>query len=88
MFRFTYLNERAVEYFGKPRAELLGRSFSDLFPQTVGSVFEKEYRREMRHRRPCELEALSPISDRWLDVHVYPTPRGLAVNFRDITARK
>ena len=88
LFRFTYLNERAVEYFGKPRAELLGRSFWDLFPQTVGSVFEKEYRRAMRNRRPCELEALSPISDRWLDVHVYPTPRGLAINFRDITARK
>lgn len=86
-FRFTYINQRAVDYFKRPREQLLGRNLWELFPETSGSRFELEYRRALLQRRPCEFEALSPISQRWIEVHVYPTPRGVAINFRDITAR-
>jgi PAS domain S-box-containing protein len=86
-FRFTYINQRAVDYFQRPREALLGRSLWELFPETAGSRFEIEYRRALLQRRPCEFEALSPISQRWIEVHVYPTPRGVAINFRDITAK-
>jgi PAS domain S-box-containing protein len=87
-FCFTYVNGRALEYFQQPRSQLLGNNIWSLYPQAVGSQFETEYRRALMHHRPCEFEALSPISNRWIEVHVYPTPRGLAINFRDITARK
>ncbi|MBS0419472.1 MAG: response regulator [Proteobacteria bacterium] len=86
-FRFTYINQRAVDYFQRPREQLLGRSLWELFPETAGSRFEMEFRRALLQRRPSEFEALSPISQRWIEVHLYPTPRGVAINFRDITAR-
>src|SRR6202022_3769282 len=41
-------------------------------------------------REQCSVsfEILSPLTGRWLEVHAYPTPQGLAVNFRDIAERK
>ena len=87
-FRITNINQRAADYFQRPREQLLGYSLWDLYPQVRGSRFETEYRRALLQHRSCEFEALSPFSGRWVDVHVYPTPNGLAVNFRDITERK
>lgn len=31
---------------------------------------------------------LEPTVEGWLDVHVYPSPSGLSIYFRDITQRK
>jgi PAS domain S-box-containing protein len=87
-FRFTYVNQRAADYFQLPRADLLQRSLWELFPQVRGSRFEIEYRRALQFSRPGVFEALSPVTERWVDVHVYPSRSGLAINFRDITERK
>ena len=54
----------------------------------VGSTFHREYQRAVLEQRPVEFEAESAYSQRWIDVHAYPTPQGLAVTFRDITDRK
>ncbi|MBV8804980.1 MAG: PAS domain-containing protein, partial [Sinobacteraceae bacterium] len=87
-WRFTYVNQLALDYFGKSREELLGTRVWDLVPEARGSDFEVQYRRAVREQRSVAFEVLSPLSRRWIDVHAYPTPRGLAVNFRDITERK
>ena len=42
----------------------------------------------MRERCSVAFEAVSLLSSRWVEVRAYPTPQGLAVNFRDITDRK
>ena len=87
-WRFTYLNQRALDFFGKERPELLGRSFWEVFPMARGSVLEEQYRRALRQQSSVAFEALSPEIDRWVEVRAYPTPQGLAVNFRDISERK
>lgn len=86
--RFTYINKRALDYYARPPEQLLGKKLFDLYPQSRGSVFETNYLRALRQHQPVDFEAVSPISKLWLEVHVYPTERGLAINFRDITARK
>jgi len=85
---FTYVNQRALEYFGKQRAELLGRCFWDVFPVARGSVLEEQYERASHEQRSVSFETLSPLTGRWVEVRAYPTPQGLAVNFRDISERK
>jgi PAS domain S-box-containing protein len=87
-WRFTYANQLALDYFGTSREELLGKVIWDLIPVSRGTEFERQYRRAARERMSVAFEVFSPFSKRWIDVHVYPTARGLAVNFRDISERK
>lgn len=87
-WRFTYVNQRALDYYGKERAELLGKSFWDIVPTAKSSVFEEQYRRASREQCPVSFEILSPLTGCWLEVRAYPTPEGLAVNLRDISKHK
>jgi PAS domain S-box-containing protein len=86
--RFTYLNQRALDHFGATRERLLGQVVWDVFPVTRGTVFRQEYERALREQRSVSFEAVSPISNGWVEVRAYPTQQGLAVYFRDVTDRK
>lgn len=87
-WRFTYVDQRAVDYLGKRREELVGTNVWDLVPAGRGSVFPLEFERAVREQESVAFEVRSPPSGRWVEVHAYPNPLGLSVNFRDITARK
>jgi PAS domain S-box-containing protein len=87
-WRFTYVNQVALTYTGRTRDQLLGRNIWDEFPKMVGTISHREYQRAVRDRVPVAFESESVYSKRWMDVHAYPTPQGLAINFRDITDRK
>lgn len=87
-WRVTYVNQRALDYFGVSREALVGRVLWDAFPAGKGTRVEAEFQFALRNRKPAAFEMISPLSGRWIDMHVYPTPDGLAVNFRDITDRK
>ncbi len=87
-WRFTYLNQRALEYFGRTREDLLGRVAWEVFPAGEGTLFQGQYERAVLEQRSVAFEACSRISNRWVDVRAYPRPQGLAVYFRDITERK
>jgi PAS domain S-box-containing protein len=87
-WRFTYVNQRAADYYGKQPNDLLGKNFWEVFPMARGSVLEIQYERALRNNCSVSFEAVSPITHRWVDVRAYPTPHGLAVSFRDISERK
>lgn len=87
-WRVRYANQRALDHFSMSREDLIGKVLWDAIPVGRGTRLEEEYRRVMVHRRPAALETISPLTGRWVEVHVYPTPQGVAVNFRDITERK
>jgi PAS domain S-box-containing protein len=88
-WRFTYVNRRAEQLWGRSRDELLGRVFLDAFPQAEGSAGLEAHRRAARERRSVHLEAQSALIGKWLDISIYPSSEdGLTVYFRDITERK
>ncbi|MBS0417008.1 MAG: response regulator [Proteobacteria bacterium] len=87
-FRFTYLNQRALDHFNATREALLGRVLWEVFPQTRGSLFHQEYELALKEQRSVSFETISRISNRWVEVRAYPTQQGLAVYFRDVTDRK
>jgi len=87
-WRHTYVNQRALDYYNMRRADLLGRSLWEVFPAMRDTIFETEFRRALREQHSVSFEILAPVMERWLDVRAYPTPQGLAVNFRDISRRK
>jgi PAS domain S-box-containing protein len=87
-WRFTYLNQGALEFFGKQRAQLLGGSFWEVFPRTQSTVLEEQFTRALRDSHSVSFETLTPVTGGWIEVHIYPAPEGLAINVRDISQRK
>jgi PAS domain S-box-containing protein len=87
-WRHTYVNQRALDYYDMQRADLLGRSLWEVFPAMQDTVFESQFRLALREQHSVSFEILAPVMERWLEVRAYPTPQGLAVNFRDISRRK
>ncbi|QVL29930.1 PAS domain-containing protein [Telmatocola sphagniphila] len=89
-WRFTYVNQRALTYMKKTQEEILGKVVWDVFPEARGSIFEAQFRRSVKERRPITFEAKSLFSHRWLEVHLYPASGpdiSLSVYYRDVTDR-
>jgi len=87
-WHFTYLNRQCEAYFGMPRENLLGRVIWDVFPDARGAGLEDRYQRAMTEREAVHFEAQSIITDRWMEIHAYPSADGLSVYFRDVTERR
>lgn len=88
-FRFTYVNRKAEEWWGRSREDLVGRHYWSEFPEAVGSEPYHRHLQVMAEREPVHFETVSPLLHRWVDVTIYPAiDGGLAVYFRDICARK
>jgi PAS domain S-box-containing protein len=86
-WKFIYLNENAEPLLTRTRAELLGTSIWDAFPEIVGSTFEHEYRRAIREQVVAGFEEYFEPFDKWFQVRAYPWRRGLAVYFTDVSSR-
>lgn len=86
-FCFAYLNQKAEEYLGKNREELIGQNIWELFPGVTGTTLQTEFENAFRENKPVGFEFLSPFSNRWNEIHAYPSREWLLVYLRDITER-
>ena len=87
-WRFIYFNYECTWDDESRYKELLGRVVWDAFPTVRGSTFESECRRTMREQTATHFEMHSPGSERWFEVHAYPTAERLWLCSHDITVRK
>jgi PAS domain S-box-containing protein len=87
-WRFSYVNAVAEDVLEKTSDELLGRVLWDVFPDAVGTVFEREYRRAVEENVGVGFEGFYRPLNLWVKVYAYPTEDGLTVTFQDITERK
>jgi PAS domain S-box-containing protein len=88
-FRYTHVNPAAERFLHTTAAEMLGRNVWEVFPQSVGTAYEQEFRRAMREQRPVEFETSAATApDRTLHVRAFPAPDGLSIHFRDVTDLK
>ena len=88
-FQFTYLNGDGERLLGKPKTELLGKTQWDVFPETIGTEIERQYRRAMKERVATIFDSCYPPLETWLEIRVSPsTMGGLLVWLRDITGRR
>jgi PAS domain S-box-containing protein len=88
-FQFTYLNGDGERLVGKPKTELLGKTQWDVFPETIGTEIERQYRHAMKERVAAVFDYFYPPLETWLEIRVSPsTTGGLLVWLRDITARR
>ena len=87
-WRVTYLNQAAARFAGRSVTELLGRSTWEIFPEACGNVFYTELHRAASDGQRRHFEQYCPSIDRWLEADVYPSPGGMTVITRDITAAR
>lgn len=81
---FTYVNHEAERVLQRSRDDLLGKAIWQEFPEMLGTVFHSEYERALAEFVTVEFEAWHPLG-MWLRVNAFPSLRGLAVYFHDIT---
>jgi two-component system, cell cycle sensor histidine kinase and response regulator CckA len=84
--RLVYINDAAVQRFGRPREELIGRSLWDDFG-VAGTRFEAEYRAALEDGEPRLFEEFSAETGRWIEVRAMPDAEGLGITYRDVTER-
>jgi len=88
-WRFTLVNDQAEELYDMREADLLGRSFWDVFSQARNTRFEDEYRHVMETREPTSMVEYYPGLDGWFDIQVYPNDDGgVAFYFEEVTERQ
>jgi PAS domain S-box-containing protein len=93
-WRFTYINERGLASIQRAKGEsltredLLGRTLWEVFPEIVDAPPYQELHRALHEQKRVEFEAYAPVTDRWLEVHAYPSEEGLSAYMQDITERK
>jgi PAS domain S-box-containing protein len=91
---FTYVNERALNRMrarkGTPlrREDVIGRSMWELFPEALETEVQRQYELAMRERRAVSFETFFAYSGEWIEAHAYPSGSGLAIYYRDVSARR
>lgn len=88
-WRYTFLNQAAVDLLRRPRETLLGQRFAQGFPRAMQERFASEFGRAVRENVPVTFEAYHAAPfDAWYECRCHPTPEGLAVFLRDVTSRR
>ena len=88
-WRFVFVNPAAERFILKSRDELVGSTLWESFPEASDRLFGREYRRAVAEHVPVEFEEFYPEPlNAWYEVRAYPSPEGLSVFFRDVTARR
>jgi signal transduction histidine kinase len=60
----------------------------ELFPEAIGTEVHDQYQRAMRERCPVAFETYFGPRDEWIEAHAYPSASGLAIYYRDVSARR
>jgi PAS domain S-box-containing protein len=88
-WRITQLNAAGERFLGRTRAELVGASMGDVFPDNEHNEFGHAYREVVRTGRAQSVEAWYPEPfNAWFRVDAVPDGAGLALFFTDVTATR
>lgn len=87
-WHFTYINRQAERLLRQTRDTMLGCSLWDIYPDALGTIFERSYRRAMAGASGVSFEAFYPPLLMWFGIDCHPSDDGLSVYFRDVTAAR
>ena len=86
-WRFTYVNGKAEELWGRSREGLLGKNLWEEFPDAVNRESYRRIRRTMEEGVTTEFET-GLTGGAWVAGRAYPSREGLSVYFRDETEQR
>jgi serine phosphatase RsbU (regulator of sigma subunit)/PAS domain-containing protein len=86
-WRFSYMNPAGAALLGETVDGLVGRVIWDVYPETVDSPFEQNYREVAETGVPASFEAWFAPMGIWFQVDAFRTDGGLVVTYDDVTER-
>ncbi|MEO8474888.1 MAG: PAS domain S-box protein [Chryseolinea sp.] len=87
-WRYTYLNDAALQTHPLGRKATLGKSMWAVHPDMKGTIFWDKYHEAMNTGKIVEIESHYAPMNTWFFVKVYPSSKGLTILYMDITLRK
>ncbi|MGZ8378554.1 MAG: PAS domain-containing sensor histidine kinase [Gemmatirosa sp.] len=88
-WRVAYANREAARLNATTADALVGRDHWTVWPETRGTEVERQYRRAVAEGVPVAFEHHYAGAGIWHEIRAYPAESGgLAVFYRDVTARK
>ncbi len=87
-WRITYANQTARRLSHIRDEHLNGKSHWEIYPDTVGTELERQYRRAMQERTEGRYSFHYEPFDLTTDIRLLPTDTGIALIYRDLTAQK
>ena len=87
-WRFTYVNSKAEELWGRSREELLGKNVWEEFPEAEGSSSRQQIERAMEEGVITEFETVSPVLGTYISGRACPSENGLSVYFQGTPERR
>jgi PAS domain S-box-containing protein len=87
-FRYTYINKKAGEVINLDPASLVGKIIWEEFPEDIRQRVYDAVHHTMATQQYLYLEEYYPAFDLWFEFHLYPSPEGLSIFFRNISKRK
>ncbi len=90
-WRYVYVNDAAAAHGHQPKAELLGRAMTEVYPGIERTPMFAALRETMERRVPRRLEnefTYPDGSSGWFDLSFEPVPEGVFILSLDISERK
>ena len=85
-WRYTFLNQRALEFLQRSLSDVLGQVIWEVFPTLRGTALEEGLWQVMHSREPRRFEYASKFRNEILEVSAYPSDDGgIAIYFRDVS---
>lgn len=85
---YTYMNKQAGEIFSRDPEKMIGKHIWTEFPEGLNQPFHLAYEKAMATQEYTHVEEYYAPYNLWFENHIYPSPDGLSIFFRDITLRK
>ncbi len=90
-FRIVEINDEGLRMDGRPREAFIGKSHWEVWPGTEDEAQGRLYKTVQTTGAPGSVEVhyeWADGRDAWIEIDAFPVPDGVAIFYRDISARK
>jgi len=85
---FTYINKKGAEIIDRDAQSMIGKNIWDNFSADTTHPFYIATHKAMEEQVYVNIDVYYEPYQRWFEDHIYPSPEGLSIFFRDITDKK
>ncbi|MCG9790911.1 PAS domain S-box protein [Flavobacterium algicola] len=85
---YTYMNHQAGELLCCDHTKIIGKCIWELYPESKELAFYTAFHKSLETQKYISIEQFYPTCELWYENHIYPSPNGISVLFKDITNKK
>ncbi len=87
-WRIVYISQQASQVLEQTRAEMIGKSLWEAFPEMVGSPLYNHCQQAVASGKATQFAVEAPRYAKSFHVHIFPSPGEIAIFFTNITEHK